>query len=232
MIQFISYASGSRANLYEVRSGDTRILLEAGLRLKEIKGKLNYELSQIDAVFITHSHKDHALSAEALLKAGKTVYMLAATQRELEINNHHRLKLIDTGETVRIGSMNVLAFETEHDVESLGFLITDGQDKLCFATDTYYIRYRFKGITILAVECNYDEQILEQNILNGEVPALLKRRLARSHFNFENYKQFLRMNDLSKVREIHMIHMSSSNSDPEAFKKEVAGMTGAVIKIP
>jgi phosphoribosyl 1,2-cyclic phosphodiesterase len=110
-------------------------------------------------------------------------------------------------------------------------IVNEEGEKLLFATDTYYIRYRFKGINILAVECNYSEEVLNRNIIEGSTPVILKERLKRSHFSYENYKDFLKANDLSQVKEIWLIHMSESNSDKDKFKDEIMGLTGKIVYI-
>ena len=44
-------------------------------------------------------------------------------------------------------------------------------------------------------------------------------------------KDFLSANDLSKVIEIHLIHLSSANSDAERFRKEIQAITGKPVYI-
>lgn len=62
------------------------------------------------------------------------------------------------------GSYDVQPFTVFHDaLEPVGYLVrsrVDG-DKLAFATDTVNLRYRFPGVNILAVECNYAYDILD-----------------------------------------------------------------------
>src|SRR5699024_3504053 len=121
----------------------------------------------------------------------------------------------------------------QHDVsEPYGFLLANKQgEKLLFATDTFYIRYKFKGLTHLLIECNYSMDILNENIVTGRVHKGMKNRLIKSHFSLENVKEFLKVNDLSKVQEIHLLHLSDSNSDEELFKREVQELTGKAVYI-
>ena len=63
------------------------------------------------------------------------------------------------------------------------------------------------------VECNYAADILQANVDAGKVPESMRNRLLRSHFSLDNVKKFLLANDLSKVREIWLIHLSDGNSD-------------------
>ncbi|MCP7855473.1 hypothetical protein JKR18_02825, partial [Listeria monocytogenes] len=53
-----------------------------------------------------------------------------------------------------------------------------------------------------------------------------KKRVLQSHFSLENVKDFLKANDLSHLREIHLLHISEKNGDPERFKNEIQAMTG------
>src|SRR5699024_9625093 len=103
--------------------------------------------------------------------------------------------------------------------------------KLLFATDTYYVRYRFTGLTHMIVGCNYSMDILEENIASGRVHKAMKRRLSKSHFSLENVKEFLKANDLSKVQEIHLMHLSNDNSDEARFKREIQELTGKPVYI-
>src|SRR5699024_3485852 len=152
---------------------------------------------------------------------------------EAEGIEHHRLKPIRAKESFSIGAWKVLPFDIQHDVnEPLGFLLMNQVgEKLLFATDTYYVRYKFKGLTHIMVECNYSMDILEENIASGSVPKIMRKRLIRSHFSLENVKEFLKANDLSKVQEIHLMHLSNNNSDEKRFKKEIQELTGKAVYI-
>ena len=46
-----------------------------------------------------------------------------------------------------------------------------------------------------------------------------------------NVKEFLRANDLSKVEEIHLLHLSDGNSDEARFKREIQELTGRVVMV-
>jgi len=111
--------------------------------------------------------------------------------------------------------------------EPLAFLLAnqDGE-RLLYATDTYFIRYRFQGLTHILIEANYSLDILKRNVEAGTVDKALKNRILKSHFSLENVKQFLKANDMSKVQEIWLLHLSDGNSDAERFKREVMELTG------
>ncbi len=161
------------------------------------------------------------------MRAGIDCYISAGTAEALGISGH-RLNIIKAKQQVRIGTWVILPFETQHDAqEPLGFMLANqAGEKLLYATDTYFIRYRFQGLTHIAVECNYSLDILRTNVANGSVEPVLKNRILKSHFSLENVKKFLLANDLSKVEAIFLLHLSDSNSDAERFKREVMELTG------
>lgn len=230
MIEITSFGSGSKGNAYRVTDGVTPLLLECGIKYREIQKGFEFRMSEVAGCLLTHEHGDHSKSVKDVLKAGINVYASQGTIDSLGITNH-RFKPVKALQQFQLGTWTIMPFDTEHDVsEPLGYLMAnqDG-DKLLFATDTYYIKYRFPGLTHILVECNYSLKILDQNILEGRVPQVMRKRLIRSHFSLENVKEFFKANDLSKVQEIWLLHLSDTNSDAELFKKEIMALTGKMV---
>ena len=232
MIEITSLASGSQGNCYRVSDGSTPLLLECGIGWKEIQRGLNFRTSQLAGCLVSHEHKDHCKSVKDVLKAGIDCYMSAGTIHALGLESH-RLRYIRAKQQFKIDTWTILPFEVEHDaLEPLGFLMAnkDGE-KLLYATDTAFVRYKFPGLTHIMIECNYAEDILDANIASGILDPVMKNRLVRTHFSLENVKAFLRANDLSKVKEIWLLHLSDGNSDAERFKREIQEITGTEVYI-
>lgn len=226
-------ASGSKGNCYLVSDGSTPLLLECGIPIKQIRQGLGFGLTQAAACLVSHEHQDHAKAVADILRAGVSVYTSPGTIKALGVK-HHRLRPVKAKDTFRVGTWTIRAFETQHDAqEPLGFLLHSraSNERLLYATDTYYIRYKFPGLTHIMVECNYAMDILEDNVRRGLVPEVLKKRLLTSHFSLDNVKEFLKANDLSQVREIWLLHLSDGNSDAERFKREVQALTGRPVYI-
>lgn len=226
-MEFTPYHSGSSANLYKVSSAESALLVEAGLRGPAIKKALGYSLSAIDAALITHSHGDHSRGVKDLLKTGTDCFMSHETAKALRVVMHHRTNIIEPLKQIRINGWTILPFPTMHDCDgSLGFLISDGRDKLVFATDTFYLKYKFRGLTHIAIECNWSHETMDPTIH----PAR-KKRLLSSHFSLANCKKFFKANDLSKVRQIFLLHLSDGNSDAGYFKSEIEAVTGIPVTV-
>ena len=225
----LSLASSSAGNCYRISDGSTALLLDAGITIQRIKQGLDCKLSGVDGCLISHSHGDHCKAVKDLLKAGVDVYATDETMSTIGVNDDHRANAISIHKQFTINTFIIKAFETQHDCPgSVGFLIYSKvtREKLVYITDSFYIRYRFEGLTHIMVECNYAADILQANVNNGSLPEAQRTRLMQSHFSLEHVKQFLRANDLSRVHEIYLIHLSAGNSDTVRFKRDIQAVTG------
>lgn len=226
MVTFTAHASSSHGNLYRITDGGSSMLLECGLPIKKLRQAIGHNLHAMDGVLVSHEHMDHAKAAQDVIKAGVDVFCSRGTAGALGLTGH-RVKIVRAREQFKIGSWIVLPFELEHDAaEPLGFLIQAGAEKVLFAPDTFYIRYRFKGLTHIMIECNYSKETL-----SDEIPPAQFKRLIRSHMSLETLLGFLSANDLSAVREIHLLHLSDDNSDEALFKEMVQGNTGIPVYV-
>jgi len=231
MIDINVLASGSKGNCYHITDSRAPLLLECGIRFAEIKQGLNFQVSGIEGCLVSHGHQDHCKAVKDIMKAGIDCYMLKATAEATGASGH-RVKLIEPLKQFVIGSWTVLPFDTKHDVDSVGFLLANtAGDKLVYLTDTAYCKYRFNGLTHILVEANFCEDILKENVRNGIIESAMKSRLIKTHFSLQNVKEFLEANDLKKVEEIHLLHLSDNNSDEDRFKKEIQRLTGKVVYI-
>ncbi len=207
--------------------GSAPLLIECGVKFRELQKRLNYQVSGLAGCLISHEHQDHAKAAADIIRAGVDCYMSEGTTGALGLTGH-RVRGVEARRQFQVGTWTILPFETQHDAaEPLGFLLANGtDDKLLYATDTYYLRYRFASLTHIMLEVNYALDILEENVARGAIPPMLKDRILKSHFSLEHAKQFLAVNDLSRVEEIWLLHLSDGNSDAEKFKREIQELTG------
>ena len=227
-MNFKPLASSSKGNCYLVESnGAASLLLECGIPIKRIREGLDFGLSRVAACFVSHEHGDHSKAVPDLLKAGVDVYMLQETAKAVNARDHHRVHTIEHGRQERVGGWTVLPFEVHHDTPSAGFLIVDADgDKLLFVPDTAYLKNRFYGVGIIAVECNYMADILSGNIQRGSLPQVVGHRVRRSHMSLDTVIGLLKANDLSQCREIWLLHLSDGNSNEEQMRRQVQETTG------
>lgn len=217
-MKFTSLASSSHGNAYIISDRETRILLECGLSRKKLQQLAGFKLTAFDACIVSHEHKDHSGCVADLVSAGLPVYMSRGTADALELEN---VTTIQHSEQFTVGSIDVVPFTTFHDAaEPLGFLFKsrcDG-DVLAFATDTVNLAYHFPGVNILAIEANYDREILDRS---EKLPDKVRHRITNSHMEINALCRYLRTLDLSECREIYLLHLSDAMSDEGRFLYQV-----------
>jgi len=226
-------ASGSTGNATKISDGVTSLLLDAGITINELEKRTKFTLSNISACFCTHEHADHSKAIKDLAKRGIDIYASKGTFTETKAVGH-RFHVIFALSVTTIGTFQVMAFDVRHDAaEPLGFLIESKAtgDKLVYFSDTAYIKYTFTGLTHIIAECNHGEHELQQSVQDGIISPKLAARIAKTHMSIERLLIFLESNDLSKLKAIHLIHMSDNNSNEIMFKQRVQQVTGTEVYV-
>ena len=219
-MRFLSLASSSHGNAYIISDSETHILLECGLSYRKLQKASGFTLDRLAACFISHEHKDHAGCWRELLKNGLKVYASGGTADALECKE---ITVMEERRPVTVGTLEVMTFRVFHDAaEPVGFLVRSGvdRDKLAFATDTVNLQYQFPGVTILAVECNYETSIIEQR---DRIPEKVRQRIRNNHMEVSRLCRWLTGLDLSTCREIYLLHLSDACSDEGRFIRAVRG---------
>ncbi|MGL5328954.1 MAG: MBL fold metallo-hydrolase [Peptostreptococcaceae bacterium] len=222
--------SSSRGNCYILSTKKEDLIIECGIKYKEILSGLDYDLSKVVGCLVTHEHKDHCKAIEDIASNGINVYTSLGTVKEY-FNGFdfipHRINHVKSKNPFKVGNFTIFPFNTHHDsVEPLGFLIHHQEiGTLLFLTDTYYCDYNFRNINHILVECNYSKELI------GDDTLTLRNRITTSHFELRNVIKFLKSNDLSKVRNIVLLHLSNVNGDGKYFKEEVEKEIGLPVEI-
>lgn len=226
-MKITTFASGSKGNCHLLEYDTGKVLLECGLSIKEITKHLKYRFYGVSACCLSHYHADHSKSAVKIMECGIDLYCSIETAEFLGLKSH-RLKVIDDLSWFTVGSLRVKPIVTNHDTPgSMAYLIEniESTERLLFATDTGAFQYKIPGMTRIVIECNYLESIID------ELKPEENTRIKKTHMGLQDVLRFLEINDLSRVKEIRLIHLSDRNSDPDYFKSEVQKLTGIMVVI-
>ena len=224
-------ASGSSGNAYTISDGTTTLLLDAGIPLKEIQIGTGFKVRRLSGAFVTHEHKDHSKAMKDLARYGVDIYASKGTMEACGLSGH-RFHPVKALKELDVGTFRILPFDVEHDAaEPLGFLFTSlsSAEKLLYFTDTYFVRYRFPGLTHIMAECNYTEHGIQDSVAEGRVPLEMVPRLVQSHMSLETLLDMLHANDMSTVQQIYLLHLSENNSEAQRMKEAVQRQTGAEV---
>ena len=229
--------SSSSGNCYILSNDTEALVIECGVSLKEVKKAVDFNIGKIVGAIVSHEHGDHSTYDREFLAARIDVFMSLGTGTALGfIGAEHRHLLpitIEAGSQFKLGNFIILPFDIKHDAaDPLGFLINHPETgNVLFVTDSYYIPYKFENLHNILIECNYRTDILERNIAAGRIPAALRDRTLQSHMSFETCLEALQANDLSKVNNIVLIHLSDGNSNAEEFKRDIHRATGKTVHV-
>lgn len=219
--------TGSSGNAYVLQNEQEALVIEAGMPVNEVLQALGYTTKKVVGCIVSHGHLDHIKYIEDYCNLFQC-YCSQGTIGEFKWKRSRRPQALEPLRTVQIGGFRVRPIPAEHDAAEPFAYIIDHEDigRLLFATDTYYLRYRIPDMTCLMIECNYSLPLLNANVEAGLIPAALKNRTLASHMSLEHLKEMLTANDLHKVAQIVLIHLSARNSDPQAFCREIIRHTG------
>ena len=217
----IILGSGSKGNSTLLIGNNKKILIDVGFSYPKILKDLNeynYGPKDIDAILITHTHKDHIAGLATFIKKNHVpVYTNLKMQNELlKIISEEDMVISD--DNFSIDEFNITCIHTSHDAPgSVGFLIDDGKTSLVYITDTGYINKKYldrivnKNVYIF--ESNHDINML----MTGPYPYILKQRVLsdKGHLSNETAGIYLKKLIGDNTKRIVLAHLSEINNTKE-----------------
>lgn len=227
-MQIRSFGATSGGNCHVVSDGVTTLLLDAGIPFKKLQIAMEFRVSGVKGVLLSHVHQDHAKAIKDLARHGIDVYGGSEAIAELGVVSH-RANELKPLESVLIGTMDVLPITAEHDVPTFGFVVTSmvTGEKLLYLTDSFYCRYDIRGVTHMIVECNYSSELLDAS----PIDRAQKSRIRMSHMSLETLEAMLRDMDKSRLQKVFLTHLSDRHSDEALFKDRVQRLTGVEVAV-
>lgn len=227
MINIHPLYSSSSGNMFHVETNKTNILIDVGVSYKAINEGLksiNKDISDINAVLITHEHIDHIKGLPLLCRknnipiyaCGKTADLIEEELNEKNIENH--IFKINYGQAYKIKDIEIEAFPTSHDaVMPCGYRICTNNDTLTFATDLGYVSdevyENLSASNFAIIESNYDSTLLDF----GKYPYPTKRRIKGNLGHLSNNDTAATITKLAKSghKNFLLAHLSQNNNTPD-----------------
>lgn len=229
-MKFTPIASSSAGNAYLVEeAGLAPLLIDPGIRFGALLPALNYGTEALAGCLVSHQHGDHAKSAAALAQRGVPIYTSRECAKALGIDGHIVFH-VDHGRVIAAEGWQVMAWDAVHDVRCLGFTIqSPSGDRLLYCTDSACVPVMFPLLTHIAIGVNYEESIIDDRVASGRMGAALSSRVKSSHMSLAAALEFFKANDLSALREVHLLHLSAGNSNEADFKTAVQRVAGVPV---
>jgi phosphoribosyl 1,2-cyclic phosphodiesterase len=232
MIEVFMLASGSSGNAICISTGNTRILIDAGLSGKKIAAALNevgISPLMLDGLLVSHDHNDHISGAGIMSRRyGIPVYSTFLTWEAMDC----RLGALPAGGRrimpregrFTFEDLTVETFPIPHDAaDPVGFLFSDGRNVIALVTDLGYvtptIAQKLAKAHCLILEANHDEKML----IKGTYPWPLKKRVLSDNGHLSNIAA---AQSLAKVitpdtRHVVLAHLSEQNNIPSLAMETV-----------
>lgn len=221
-MKICTLASGSSGNSLLIETGSTKILVDAGISMRQIRLRLEVlgvDLEDIDAVVVTHEHSDHTAAIPRL----KTPVHVASQTSHLWKDKLAQMMEFASDCAFQIKDLLVTPFSVPHDaVDPVGFTIeSENGEKIGIVTDigsvTGLVRERLKGCHALVIEFNHCSDI----ILYSHYPWDLKQRIRGRLGHLSNIQGAELMQDLihGGLKHVVLAHLSQVNNKPEAAEK-------------
>jgi len=222
-------ASGSKGNCTYYETATAKVMIDCGISYRQVRQRLainDIELTDLDALFITHEHADHVSGVSSLLaKQNADIYMSAKAYGKMHANaksgiDVENLNFID--EVIMINNLKVTAIKTSHDsAEALGFILEEDGIKVVHITDTGYLpRSLFEQLEdadFYLMESNYEPELL----LESTRPFYLKQRILGNQGHLSNLQAALILKELITERTKGVIYLHLSGECNSAFEAKL-----------
>ena len=225
--------SNSAGNCYILSNGKETLIIELGVNFKRVTEALNHDLSSVVGAVVSHCHGDHFSEVPKALRYGIPVVMSLGTGNKGGYSHNEKptdgALFIKKEKPVKLGNFDILSFDLNHNcAEPIGFLIRHpDMGTMAFITDTFYVSQSFSGLNHILVECNYSEEIL----LANKIEDFRNDSTIMAHMSLKTCMNFLENQDLSRVRNIMLIHLSDRNSNAAQFQAKITAQTGKKVTI-
>jgi phosphoribosyl 1,2-cyclic phosphodiesterase len=221
-------ASGSSGNAALLATENTRILVDAGLSMKELGRRLaliGEDLARIDAILITHEHSDHVSGLPVLARSKRvraSIYMTRLTAPAIDWGETGpRLEPFQAGAGFQVGDIEVESFSIPHDaIDPVGYCFEAEGVRIGIATDLGYIpesiKFHLRRTDLLLLEANHDLDMLKV----GPYPWAVKQRVMSrvGHLSNLGMSDFLSEDLSSSTAHLVLGHLSEQNNHPEIVR--------------
>lgn len=239
-MEFFTIASSSAGNSAFVKSGDTTLLIDAGVSAAKIEQALRAEGEdpvRLSGILLTHEHSDHIAGVEKLaMKYGVPVYASPKTWSALPFAEKLPYYLKHEFEyDMKLGDITLDFCKTYHDaVQPVGMVLAAEGKRLGYVTDTGAVTkgmlHSLHDLDALVIEANHDRELLAR----GPYPAALKRRVGGNLGHMANVQaaelvQFLLSRGLFRVV---LAHLSETNNRPELAYRAVEPVVAKFVENP
>lgn len=219
MMKVSVLASGSSGNSTYVESDSSKILIDAGLNCKQLSNRLSdigHDLSEINAIFVTHEHIDHIRGLQVISNRYDVPMYINNDTYDSCCLSLRKVNHFNT-QPIQFNGFKIQPVHTSHDAaKPCGFVAQDKNKKVGVFTDlgciTKEVKDSVSELNAIVLESNHDIDML----INGPYPYHLKQRILsnKGHLSNIDAALFIKEHAPANLKTVFLAHLSRNNNTP------------------
>lgn len=231
MIGFCPLASGSKGNALYLGSKNTKLLIDAGLSVKELKERLSsiqVEIEEIQGVLITHEHVDHIRGISTLCqKYGIPVFANIETAKAIlsVVKYPPKFKIFSTGDPFQLSDIYIHPFSIPHDaIDPVAFTFRIDGLKIGVCADLGFasslVVGQLRECDYLYIEANHEPS----RVHACSRPMVYKQRVLsrQGHLSNEESASVVTAVHHDRLKHVYLAHLSSECNSPDLALQTVS----------
>ena len=208
MMQLTVINTGSSGNCFVLESNGRKILLDVGVRWKDVQRAIDFDYLSIDFALCSHGHIDHAISVPQAVKNGIPCY-----------GNAEKCTPLPDRTWTDISGWKILPIPIHHtnndgsECPNQAFIVQKDAQRLLYMQDWQFCKFKLDSLKInhFVIGINYTE------IPEGEN----RDHVLHGHASLDTAKAFLIANMTDMTRAVIATHLSDINADPDKIYREL-----------
>ncbi|MEM0965513.1 MAG: MBL fold metallo-hydrolase [Verrucomicrobiota bacterium] len=223
--RFQILGSSSAGNCAFLQTEEAKILIDAGFsgrKTTSMLREIGVEPEELDGVFVTHEHNDHAAGVRGLSRFSEIPFFANRDTAEClqgKLERGVQWKIFETGRPFVFRDLEVRPVGVPHDAyDPVCFIFQWGRDdlfsprqSLAWINDLGHVPPAIHPVLSRAetvvIESNYDEDMLESDVKR---PWSLKQRIRGRHGHLSNKDTLAALQQVERPRwrSVHLSHLS------------------------
>ena len=220
-VRVIVLASGSQGNSILISHGERAVLIDAGITESEIRDRcrsVGHTLAQLDAVLLTHWHKDHNKFVLEICQKYHCPLVCSKTSLLAMESKPFAHRRANPGEEVEVGDWIIYPIRTDHEEGSLAYHVRVAGKNIVVAHDlgqpSSTLLAAARAADALLIEANYDADLLHGCANPNHTQQLHERveSIERGHLSNIGCSEVVSHVDPERIQVICGLHLSSSHN--------------------
>lgn len=213
-MKILPIKTGSKGNFYILTTNvNTKYLIECGIKkldIIKVLSNLGLSISDFEACFVSHKHKDHC---ESIKWVAKYMPVFVNQQVKDSYKDIPNIFVLPEAKLYTLKDLKVIPFDLLHgEAQNYGYMFKDAKDTMLFMTDfrECYSNVFSNAFDEVFIECNWNKELIE-----NYTDEMKENRQINTHCSLELASVIIGKLKLDKLKKITLVHPSDDYCDKE-----------------